>query len=60
MTRGNPCTYQILPELNLIDRERSLLLAQVLKWICGVAECALAVGMMVGNSGRRTKEIYMI
>ncbi|WP_333320904.1 restriction endonuclease subunit R [Microcoleus sp. B4-C1] len=34
LTRGNPCTYQILPELNLIDRERSLLLAQVLKAIC--------------------------
>ncbi|MCC3474622.1 MAG: restriction endonuclease subunit R [Microcoleus sp. PH2017_25_DOB_D_A] len=34
VTRGNPCTYQILPELNLIDRERSLLLAQVLKAIC--------------------------
>ncbi|NJK67083.1 MAG: restriction endonuclease subunit R [Microcoleus sp. CSU_2_2] len=34
VTRGNPCTYQILPEVNLIDRERSLLLAQVLKAIC--------------------------
>ncbi|MEG4028002.1 MULTISPECIES: restriction endonuclease subunit R [unclassified Microcoleus] len=34
VTRGNPCTYQILPELNLIDPERSLLLAQVLKAIC--------------------------
>ncbi len=34
LTRGNPCSYQILPELNLIDRERSLLLAQVLKAIC--------------------------
>jgi hypothetical protein len=34
MTRGNPCTYQILPELNLIDKDRSLLLAQVLKAIC--------------------------
>ena len=34
LTRGNPCTYQILPELNLIDRERSLLLTQVLKAIC--------------------------
>ena len=34
LTRGNPCTYQILPELNLTDRERSLLLAQVLKAIC--------------------------
>ena len=34
VTPGNPCTYQILPELNLIDTERSLLLAQVLKAIC--------------------------
>ncbi|MBD1810443.1 restriction endonuclease subunit R [Microcoleus vaginatus DQ-U2] len=34
VTRGNPCTYQILPELNLIDPERSLLLTQVLKAIC--------------------------
>ncbi|MCU0544639.1 MAG: restriction endonuclease subunit R [Oscillatoriaceae cyanobacterium Prado104] len=34
LTRGNPCTYQILPELNLIDRERSILLVQVLKAIC--------------------------
>ena len=34
VTRGNPCTYQILPELNLMDKERSLLLAQVLKAIC--------------------------
>jgi hypothetical protein len=34
LTRGNSCTYQILPELNLIDKERSLLLAQVLKAIC--------------------------
>ncbi|MFB8796481.1 MAG: hypothetical protein U7126_20185 [Microcoleus sp.] len=33
LTRGNPCN-QILPELSLIDRERSLLLAQVLKAIC--------------------------
>ena len=34
VTRGNPCTYQILPELNLIETERSILLAQVLKAIC--------------------------
>src|SRR6476469_10385003 len=34
LTRGNPCTYQILPELSLIDKERSLVLAQVLKAIC--------------------------
>lgn len=31
---GNPCTYQILPDLSLTDTERSLLLAQVLKAIC--------------------------
>ncbi|MEG4068459.1 restriction endonuclease subunit R [Microcoleus sp. Pol11C2] len=34
VTRGNPCTYQILPELNLIYKERPLLLVQVLKAIC--------------------------
>ncbi len=34
LTRGNHCTYQILPDLSLTDRERSLLLAQVLKAIC--------------------------
>jgi hypothetical protein len=34
LTRGNPCTYQILPDLSLTDPERSLLLAQVLKAIC--------------------------
>ncbi len=34
LTRGNPCTYQILPELNLIDKGRSIELAQVLKAIC--------------------------
>ena len=33
LTRGNPCTYQILPDLSLTDRERSLLLTQVLKAI---------------------------
>lgn len=31
---GNPPTYQLLPELNLIDTERSLQLLQVLKAIC--------------------------
>jgi hypothetical protein len=34
LTRGNPCNYQILPELSLTDRERLLLLGQVLKAIC--------------------------
>jgi hypothetical protein len=34
LTRGNPCTYQILPELSLIDQGRSIELAQVLKAIC--------------------------
>ncbi|MBE9183157.1 restriction endonuclease subunit R [Microcoleus sp. LEGE 07076] len=45
VTRGNPCTYQILPELNLIDKERSLLLAQVLKAIWPVAERAVTIGV---------------
>ena len=31
---GNPPTYQLLPELNLIDTERSLQILQVLKAIC--------------------------
>lgn len=31
---GNPPTYQLFPELNLIEPERSLLLLQVLKAIC--------------------------
>ncbi|MGB3265014.1 MAG: restriction endonuclease subunit R [Microcoleus sp.] len=43
VTRGNPCTYQILPELNLIDRERSLLLAQVLKAICKLQNVQLQI-----------------
>jgi hypothetical protein len=34
LKRGNPCTYQILPELSLTDTERSLQLVQVLKAIC--------------------------
>lgn len=34
LTRGNPCTYQILPELSLTDTERSIQLVQVLKAIC--------------------------
>jgi len=34
LTRGNPCTYQILPELSLSDKGRSIELAQVLKAIC--------------------------
>ncbi|MEG3974636.1 restriction endonuclease subunit R [Microcoleus sp. herbarium8] len=41
--RGNPCTYQILPELNLIDKERSLLLAQVLKAICKLQNVQLQI-----------------
>lgn len=31
---GNPPTYQLLPELNLIDTDRALHLLQVLKAIC--------------------------
>ncbi|MBW4623563.1 MAG: restriction endonuclease subunit R [Cyanosarcina radialis HA8281-LM2] len=34
LSQGNPPIYQILPELNLIDRDRSLQLIQVLKAIC--------------------------
>ncbi|MBD1810147.1 restriction endonuclease subunit R [Microcoleus sp. FACHB-SPT15] len=32
--QGNPPNYQILPEVNLIDSERSMQLLQVLKAIC--------------------------
>lgn len=32
--QGNPPTYQILPEVNLLDSERSIQLLQVLKAIC--------------------------
>lgn len=34
LQQGNPPKYQLLPELNLIDSERSLQLLQVLKAIC--------------------------
>ena len=34
LQQGNPPTYQLLPELILIDTERSLQLLQVLKAIC--------------------------
>ncbi len=34
LQQGNPPTYQLLPELNLIESERSLQLLQVLKAIC--------------------------
>ena len=34
LQQGNPPTYQLLPELNLIDSELSLQLLQVLKAIC--------------------------
>lgn len=34
LQRGNPLTYQLLPELNLIDSKRSPQLLQVLKAIC--------------------------
>jgi len=43
LTRGNPCTYQILPDLSLTDPERSLLLAQVLKAICKLQNVQLQV-----------------
>lgn len=32
--RGNPPTYQLMPELNLMESERSIQLLQVLKAIC--------------------------
>lgn len=34
LQQGNPPTYQLLPELNLIDPERALQILQVLKAIC--------------------------
>lgn len=34
LQQGNPPTYQLLPELNLIDTDRALHLLQVLKAIC--------------------------
>ena len=43
LTRGNPCTYQILPELNLIDKGRSIELAQVLKAICKLQNVQLQI-----------------
>lgn len=36
LQRGNPSTYQLLPELNLIDSERSPQILQVLKAICNL------------------------
>lgn len=34
LRRGNPPTYQLMPELNLIERDRSIQLLQVFKAIC--------------------------
>lgn len=34
LRQGNPPTYQLMPELNLIDRDRSIQLLQVFKAIC--------------------------
>lgn len=36
LQQGNQPTYQLLPELNLLDAERSLQLVQVLKAICKI------------------------
>jgi len=47
LMRGNPCN-QILPELSLIDRERSLLLAQVLKAICKLQNVQLQLAWWLG------------
>ncbi|WP_228042048.1 MULTISPECIES: hypothetical protein [unclassified Tychonema] len=41
--RGNSCTYQILPELNLIERGRSSELLQVLKAICKLQNVQLQI-----------------
>lgn len=34
LRQGSPPTYQLMPELNLIDRDRSMQLVQVFKAIC--------------------------
>ena len=34
LQQGNPPTYQILPEVNLLDSDRSAQLLQILKAIC--------------------------
>lgn len=36
LQQGNPPTYQLLPEVNLIDSERTIQLLQVLKAICNL------------------------
>ncbi len=36
LQQGNPVTYQLLPQLNLLDSEPSLQLLQVLKAICKI------------------------
>lgn len=43
LQQGTPPTYQILPELNLIDTERSLQILQVLKAICKLQHNILPV-----------------
>ena len=43
LQQGNPPAYQLLPELNLIDSERSIQLLQVLKAICKLQNVGLQV-----------------
>lgn len=43
LRRGNPPTYQILPELNLIDSDRAIELGRVLKTICKLQPAQLQV-----------------
>lgn len=44
LQQGNPPTYQLLPELNLIDSERTVQLLQVLKAICKLQHNPSAIG----------------
>jgi hypothetical protein len=43
LQRGNPPNYQLLPQLNLIDFERTIQLLQVLKAICNLQNAASPV-----------------
>jgi hypothetical protein len=42
LQQNNHLTYQLLPELNLLDPERSLQLLQVLKAICKIQHTSVA------------------
>lgn len=41
LRRGNPPTYQLMPELSINDRDRSLQLVQVFKAICQIQNAQL-------------------